>query len=197
VGVSEEDATRKLMPYRQLADEYAFVCRESERVAAELGVSIDPLTTRWPSRIDLTKRNNVMSKYGSLRLPPEQVGITIEDFFDGNARHDSIAANLWVRHPGIETIRQTLEAVRARPGVLDVRISVHQWPDRWERGDDGIWIAAESVFVWVRDVPFEDLSAWLAPLRGDWVSPVPADMPVPVNVSPMEPGVMIYMVGWD
>jgi len=94
--------------------------------------------------------------------------LSLDEFFDGNGDDSSIAPNMvGYGHPGIDVFREVLSAIRDRPGVIDVRIGVHEWPYPEE---DDCWISGEQIFFWARGVAAEQILEWIQPLNPEGVS---------------------------
>ncbi len=126
---------------------------------------------------------------------PKNPGLTLEEFFEGNTLDSSIAPNLGPERPGIEEFYDTLGKIRERPEVLDVRITVHEWPDADDEND---WIHAEHIALWVRGVEVADVLHWLRPLgvAGDWIGEARKD-DIPFGGPPLELGVKVFLATWD
>lgn len=93
----------------------------------------------WPPHIDQIVSERWTQHAGAL--------LTLEEFFDGNADLGSICCNL-INHPGLDVVRQRLEAIVARPDVSAAWIEIVDadrdldWPF-----SDRVWFstsAAES-----------------------------------------------------
>ncbi|MBO6740691.1 MAG: hypothetical protein JJ916_12635 [Phycisphaerales bacterium] len=92
-----------------------------------------------------------------------RLGLSIEDFFEGNRAGDSIACNLYPDHPGIETFRSVLTSIRDRKDVFDVQIQLGDF----ESDPDGVcWPYAEYVYIYTKQRKAK-IKKWLAPLRPD------------------------------
>jgi hypothetical protein len=176
--------------------------------------SIEELTARWPAGVEMDigpmfsdpERFAAMSVDEAVAamvaaragLPPPRVTVSIDEFFDGNNDTQSIAPNLdaTAPHPGLAGIRNTLQEIRSRPGVAEVRIAIREWPNPQVSDDDGFWPVAEHVYVWTT-ASRSDVERWVRPLRSDAVgeSPIGEALCNPDVTLPL--GVHLYRVVWD
>lgn len=120
---------------------------------------------------------------------------SLEEFFDGNTYDSSIAPNLVWDHPGIETFYYVLRNIRAKPEVLDVRITRH--PDSIDAPDGG-WMSADCIWLWTRGVDLDTVLEWLKPLKvtQDWLSEA-GECDAPLFGPPLEEGVRVFAASWD
>lgn len=113
--------------------------------------------------------------------------VSVEDFFTGNTDVASIGPNL-EEHPGVEAFAEVLRALRKKPGVHDVRVSITD--PMLEDGD--AWPFTDTVYV-VGNVGVEDVAAWTVELQPDEVSEVE-----PEDVPGLDVGAgRVFAVWWD
>lgn len=108
----------------------------------------------WPAHIDQIVAERGTRRVGAL--------LTLEEFFDGNSDLGSICCNL-MEHPGLEVVRQRLEAIVARPDVSAAWVEIVDadreldWPF-----SDRVWFATSA--------SMSDVEAWRDALEADEVT---------------------------
>jgi hypothetical protein len=176
--------------------------------------SIEELVARWPKgvEVDIGPMFSDPERFAAMSVdeavaamvaaragpPPPRMTVSVDEFFDGNNDPQSIAPNLdaTTRHPGLAGIRGMLQDIRSRPEVVDVRIAIHEWPNPQMPEDDGLWPAAEFVYVWTT-APKSDVERWVKPLRSDEVAECAiTEASIDPEVT-LPPGVRLYRVSWD
>lgn len=176
--------------------------------------SMEELVARWPKgvEVDIGPMFSDPERFAAMSVdeavaamvaaragpPPPRVTVSIEEFFDGNNDAESIAPNLdaTAPHPGLGGIRSTLREIRSRPEVVDVRIAIHEWPNPQVPDDDGMWPAAEHVYVWTT-ASQSDVERWVRPLRSDGVAECPSTEALCGPEVTLPPGVRLSRVTWD
>lgn len=92
-----------------------------------------------------------------------QIGLSLEEFFEGNNCDETIACNLASNHPGISVFRDVLESIRAHYEVLDVQIRLGDF----ESDPNGtLWPHADTIYIYTKAMK-SDIIKWLDPLRPD------------------------------
>ena len=91
--------------------------------------------------------------------------VTLDEYFDGNAREDSIAPNQWgYGRPTLREIHAHFQAIARRPDVQGVYVGLHQdWGMALECDD---WPAAENIHV-ISSATQADAERWLEGLEAD------------------------------
>ena len=124
-------------------------------------------------------------------VPPPVV--SLEDFFDGNTRPQSIATNL-PDHPGLGFFRDYLMRLRSREDVQDVLINVYDLSDIAFFPESG-WPHAENVHI-LTSAPETLVQSWAEHLRSDG-----AGEGWPYGKSPSAPepkaGFIWWWLSWD
>ena len=143
---------------------------------------------------DALQRPGALSSSGATELT-----VSLDEFFDGNDQDDSIAPNLMKRHPGIRTFETTLRSILARPEVLDVRISILEWPFPDDEEDNDMWMAGESAYIWARDIKESDLQDAVKKLLADGVFEITKSprFTVPQGGLPLSEGMRVFQMTWD
>ncbi len=127
------------------------------------------------------------------------ITLSLDEFFDGNDQDDSIAPNLGHQHPGIRTFEEILKRIESLPEVLDVRISILEWPFAEDEEDNDMWMAGESAFVWARDINAPELEHMAEELQCNEVIEITRSPhnSVPDGGPPLSPGMRVFEIMWD
>ena len=136
--------------------------------------------------MDNAKRNQLIAELQN-RSSADHV-VDIQRFFDGNDDAASIGCNL-LEHPGMDTYRDVLARVAARPDVDSVWARVAEL----EPGEDS-WPFTDTVFV-VGTIPPEDLEELVAPLEPDEIG-FAAGFDVPPSLQ-RYPDDQLLVLWWD
>ena len=124
-------------------------------------------------------------------FPPPVV--SLEDFFEGNPKPDSIAGNL-NDHPGLEFFYQRLKRIRARRDVQEVLVNIYGLDDIIFNEPDG-WPWSENVHI-LTSAPDEQVQKWAEELLSDG-----AAEGWPYGRSPFapepKPGFIWWWLSWD
>ena len=127
---------------------------------------------------------------------PSAITLSLKEFFDGNTDESSIDPNRMNNEPPLRVFHETLEALQAKSEVKEVRILVHEWPEADEPGDDDMWIAAESVYVWANGVTPEQIHEWVETLDSEGVGEI-ANSDIPSGGPSIKPGDKVFAFTWD
>ncbi len=127
---------------------------------------------------------------------PRALTLSLKEFFDGNTDESSIDPNGANNDPPLSVFRETLESLQAQPEVKEVRILVHEWPEPDEPGDDDMWIAAESVYVWATNITADQIEELVEPLNSEGVGEI-AKADIHSNGPPLEPADKVFCFTWD
>lgn len=121
-------------------------------------------------------------------LPPRDVVIPIQRFFDGNDDPASLGCNL-IEHPGIEAFREKLMALLNRPDVKEIYAAIAEI----DPGKD-CWPFTDTLFV-VGTISLDELRGILKPLQPDEVGPGEHfEIPSPIKLRHREP---VLAAWWD
>ena len=90
--------------------------------------------------------------------------VTLEDFFEGNPRPQSIAPNLDGK-PGLAFFYEYLKALRSRDDVMDVLVDIYDLSDIASEEPDG-WPDAQNVHL-LTSAPELVVQQWAEELHSD------------------------------
>jgi hypothetical protein len=93
--------------------------------------------------------------------------VTLEDFFEGNTRPDSIAVNL-SEHPGLGFFYGSLKQIRARPDVQAVLANIYDLSDIIFGDADG-WPYCENIHI-LTSASEAEIQNWAEALKSDGAS---------------------------
>jgi hypothetical protein len=136
--------------------------------------------------VDRTKCDAL--KAALITLPPRDVVISVEHFFDGNDDLASIGCNL-TEHPGIDAFREILTGLLRRPDVEAVYARIAEI-------DPGknCWPFTDTLFV-VGTISPDELQSILKPIQPDEVGPG-EQFEIPSPIKRMHQG-PVLAAWWD
>ena len=139
--------------------------------------------------MNLAARGRLLSEIRAQRSRDEEVAVSLELFFTGNDDPGSIGCNLGSAQPSMETFRDVLLRLRARPEVQDLVVRIT------DAEDDTAWPFTDTLYV-ISSLPPKVLGEALSCLRYDalqrgWMHGKP-----PAVATPRE-GFSPYSVWWD
>lgn len=139
--------------------------------------------------MNLAARQRLISDIRAQQSHGEEVAVSLELFFTGNDDPGSIGCNLGPAQPSLETFRDVLLRLRARPEVQDLVVRIT------DAEDDTSWPFTDTLYV-VSSLPPKVLGEVLSCLRYDalqpgWMHGKPAAVAAPQG------GFSPYSVWWD
>jgi hypothetical protein len=87
-----------------------------------------------------TKRNTLLEKIKISGFPKNEVFVSIEDFFDGNADEGSIGVNIYPNPPSLKTFYNTLKRVEKSAQTENVLVRIADI-------DDTEWFYTDTVYI--------------------------------------------------
>lgn len=124
--------------------------------------------------------------------------IPVEEFFDGNNDTRSIAVNMaaMTSYPSFAVIRDTLLAIRSRSDVVDVRVSIGEWPSMDDPGEAQMWPSADDIFIWT-SAKLSDVKGWIKPLQFDSIALAGPKLTARIAGQNVTQGAKVYVATWD
>ena len=119
---------------------------------------------------------------------PDEVLVSAQDLFLGNADHGSIGCN-FSAHPGVETFASILTTVQERRDVQDVLVGITDVNN--DAGDS--WPFSGRVYI-ISSASVAEVKDWVQPLSPDDVVEVAGHEPLLRNYRMFDPATKVYLV---
>ncbi len=117
--------------------------------------------------------------------------VSLEDFFTGNNDRGSIGCNL-DQHPGLGRFFSVLRAIRSRPEVQDVLVTIYEY----EEDDETNWPFSERVYV-LTTASADELAGWAKDLQPTEVLDDGFVGGAPLAAPKLRPGIKVLSLWWD